>query len=323
MRTFLTGATGFVGANLARRLLADGHEVTVLVRPEARLWRVRAIEDSVRVCRGDISDLAAVQSAVTTARPDWVFHLAAHGAYSFETDYVEMARTNVLGAVNLMAATRLADCAALVLAGSSAEYGLCARPPAEDHPLAPTNHYAATKAAATSIARVTAEDPSSPPIVTVRLYSVYGPWEDPSRLMPTLLMRAQDGDWPALARRDTVRDFVHVDDVCEALISAARGAGLHRGAVYNAGSGVGTTLEQLAGVVRDVLGVQAEPRFGSHLGRAWDSRMSWVSDPTKIQAELGWSATTPLPAGVRAFATWLEEHGEHYAPRRALTSVRS
>jgi UDP-glucose 4-epimerase len=312
MRALLTGGTGFVGANLARRLLAGGHEVTLLTRPQAQRWRLQGIEDSVRLTPGDVSDEDAVQRAMTSATPDWVFHLAAHGAYSFETDPLAMVRTNVLGATHLLRAACSAGCAAMVLAGSSAEYGLCEQPPDEDHPPAPSNHYAATKAAATWMAQITAADPSSCPIVTLRLYSVYGPWEDPRRLLPTLLVQALRGRWPNLAARDTVRDFVHVDDVCEAMVAAARHAPLRCGAVYNVGSGVGTTLEQLVSVVRGALDVRAEPVFGSHTGHDWDTRMSWVSNPRRIESELGWRATTALVQGVGSFAAWLAEHRELY-----------
>jgi len=320
VNVLLTGGTGFVGANLARRLLADHHDVTLLTRPQAHRWRLQGIEDSLHLCAGDVADADAVQRAMALARPQWVFHLAAHGAYSFQTDYMAMVSTNVLGTANLIAAASRAHCEALVLTGSSAEYGICDRPPDEAHPPVPTNHYAATKAAATWLAQLSGEDRSSCPVVSLRLYSVYGPWEDPRRLMPTLLSHALDGDWPPLAGRDTLRDFVFCDDVCDAIIATAQQAPLNRGAVYNVGSGVGTTLEQLVRIVAEVLDVRAEPQFGSHPGRSWDARMSWVSNPRRIEAALGWSPATPLATGVSRFAAWLASDAERIGAGGAVAS---
>jgi len=85
-RVLLTGGTGFVGANLVRRLLADGHAVHLVVRPERSLWRLAGIRDDVKLHQSSLEDRAAVERVVRRARPEWIFHLAAHGAYSWETD---------------------------------------------------------------------------------------------------------------------------------------------------------------------------------------------------------------------------------------------
>ncbi len=324
MRALVTGGSGFVGANLTRRLLREGHDVSLLLRSEADPWRLADVRTAVRVCQGDVADGEAVQRAVVASKADWVFHLAAHGAYSNQTDSMAMVRTNVLGALQVIAAASRGGCQALVLAGSSAEYGLCETPPTEDQPVAPTCDYGATKAAATSLALLAAAQPSAVPIVVLRLYSIYGPWEDPQRLLPTLLSRAAHGGWPPLASRDTTRDFLFVNDASQAMLTAARAATRHRGALFNVGSGVGTTLEELTTVVADMFGLSPPARFGEHPGRAWDSRMSWISNPGRIHATLGWKATTPLRSGLAAFASWLGEHGALYgnastpvAPKRA------
>lgn len=291
-----------------------------MLRPQARTWRVDDIREQLHIHEGAVGHGGDVRELVRQTQPDWVFHLAAHGAYSFETDYVAMARTNVLGAAELIAATSEMGCHALVMAGSSAEYGYRESAPSEDEPPAPNNHYAATKAAATWLAQISGSATDSCPAVVCRLYSVYGPWEDPRRLMPALISHALDGHWPPLASRPTTRDFVYTDDAVEALVLAARSAGHHRGAVFNVGSGEGTTLEALVGVVRAELGVSEEPPFGEHPGRAWDSRMWWISDPRRIQRELGWTARTGLASGVQQFAAWLREHRHLYAVRERGTA---
>src|SRR2546427_542530 len=99
-RVLLTGGTGFVGANLVRRLLADGHAVHLVVRPERSLWRLAGIRDDVKLHQASLEDRAAVERVVRRARPEWVFHLAAHGAYSWETDPDRILAVNLLGTVN-------------------------------------------------------------------------------------------------------------------------------------------------------------------------------------------------------------------------------
>src|ERR1017187_2863638 len=148
-RAIVTGGSGFVGANLTRRLLADGHEVHLFLRPGYQPWRIDAIRAQVRIHELHLHELDAVTRVVRQIRPDWIFHLAANGAYSWQTDLTQMTRTNIQGTMNLVTACVQNGFEAFVNAGSSSEYGYRNHPPAETEFLEPNSHYAVTKAAAT------------------------------------------------------------------------------------------------------------------------------------------------------------------------------
>jgi len=224
-RVLLTGGTGFVGANLVRRLLADGHAVHLVVRPERSLWRLAGIRDDVKLHQASLEDRAAVERVVRRARPEWIFHLAAHGAYSWETDLDRILAVNLLGTVNLVRACLRPGFDAFVNAGSSSEYGFKKRAPTEREWVEPNSHYAIAKVAATHFCRFTARS-ERVSIATLRLYSVYGPWEEPGRLMPTLIVQGLAGRLPALVEPRIARDYVYVDDVCDAFVRAAAKPGI-------------------------------------------------------------------------------------------------
>lgn len=304
-RVLLTGGTGFVGANLARRLLADGHEVHLLVRPGHAAWRIDEIRGDVRLHQQDLADAAAVSSAMRLARPDWVFHLAAHGAYPSQHEVHEMVRTNITGTVNLVQAGLAAGIEAFVHTGSSSEYGFKDHAPAETDWLEPNSAYAVTKAAATHYCRWVALTEKAP-LRTLRLYSIYGPWEEPSRLMPALVLSGLDGTLPPLVGPQVARDYVHVDDAVDACILAASRSDQEPGAVYNVGSGVQTTLAEAVEVARRVLGIAAAPEWGSMPARTWDTAV-WVADPRRIQAALGWRPRTDFAGGFARFVEWFRE----------------
>ena len=156
-RVVITGATGFVGANLARRLLRDGHELHVLLRPDHPAWRIDDILTHVRTFDADLGDRDAVHHAIRRINPEWVFHLAVHGAYSWQTDVEEIVRTNILGTINLAEACADAGVDVLVNTGSSSEYGYKDHAPLESELLEPNSYYAITKAAATMFCRFTAQ----------------------------------------------------------------------------------------------------------------------------------------------------------------------
>ncbi len=320
-RTLLTGATGFVGANLARRLLRDGHQVHLLVRAEHAPWRIEEIRGHVHLHLADLRDAGETAAAVARARPDWVFHLAAHGAYSQETGVERILTTNVLGTAHLVEACLDQGFEAFVNTGSSSEYGLKDHPPPEDEWLDPNSHYAVAKASATLFCRFTARC-RNVRIPTLRLYSVYGPWEEPTRLMPTLLLRGLEGRLPPLVDPAIARDFVYVDDVVDAYLLAAEATLDDPGAVFNVGTGRQTTLGQAVEVARDVLDVEEEPVWGSMPDRHWDTDV-WVADSRRIREVLGWRPRHDFEQGFRRMSDWLRQNPDlrrYYAGRLAGAS---
>ncbi len=308
MRTLVTGGTGFVGANLVRRLLQDGHHVDLLVRPGFNPWRVEEVRGDVRLHVAALHDSDAVSRVVATAKPDWVFHLAAHGAYSWQTGAAEIVRTNYLGTVTLVDACLKHGVAAIVNTGSSSEYGFKDHAPAEGELPDPNSHYAATKAAATLYCGFAARK-HDVRIPTLRLYSAYGPYEEPARLLPTLILHGLRGELPPLANSDIARDYISVDDICDAYLLAATALLADPGAVYNVGTGVQTDLRQVVEIARQVLGIAAQPKWGSMPARLWDTTV-WVADSRKLQAELGWRPRVEFIEGFRRMADWFREHAD-------------
>ena len=305
-RALVTGGTGFVGANLLGRLLRDGHDVHVLVRDGRRSWRIEAIRDGLTLHVLPLADAEGLRALFRELRPAWVFHLAAFGAYPEQTERRVMLETNVTGLVNLFDAAAAAGFEAFVNAGSSSEYGLVDHAPAETERLEPNSDYAVTKAFASQFLRFHARRDRLP-VTSLRLYSVYGPWEEPSRFVPTLVRCALAGELPPLVDPRTARDFVYVDDVCEAFVRAARSAGDDPGAIYNVGSGVQTTIADAVAAARRVLSIRAEPEWGAFPARAWDTA-TWVADARSIERALGWKATRSFEEGFRETVEWSRTH---------------
>jgi UDP-glucose 4-epimerase len=317
-RVLLTGGTGFVGANLTRRLLQDGHELHLLIYPGSDLWRLKTIQSEVRLYETDLADVESLTSLVQQIRPDWIFHLAVHGAYSYQTDLSRMVQTNILGTINLVQACLKAGFAAFVNTGSSSEYGFKAHAPAETDWLEPNSYYAVTKASATLFCAYTAQS-QGVHLPTLRLYSVYGAYEEPSRLMPTLILQGFAGKFPPLVNPAIARDYVYAEDINQAYILAASQPNQKPGAVYNVGTGVQTSLRQVVEVAKQVLDIPGEPVWGSMPDRHWDST-TWVADSRRIQTELGWQPRYTFEQGFRQMVDWFRENPEilsHYKASRS------
>jgi dolichol-phosphate mannosyltransferase len=303
----ITGASGFVGANVALRMIARGHDVHAVVRPAHRTWRLRAISDAATLHEGDVCDAARLGAVFRTVRPDWVLHLAAYGAYASQARSDRCIGTNVEGTVNVVDAAAAQGVERLVNAGTSSEYGYKDHAPTEDEAAEPNSLYAVTKLAATAYAAHAGRS-GRVHATTLRLYSVYGPYEEPTRLIPTAIASGLRGELPPLAAPDIARDFVYVDDVADAF-EVALASDIPAGRVYNVGTGMQTTLRDVVGVSRACFGISDEPQWGSMTPRAWDTTV-WVADASRARSELRWTASTRFEDGFRRTAAWVSSEAE-------------
>jgi dolichol-phosphate mannosyltransferase len=307
-KVLLTGGTGFVGANLARRLLSEGHKVIFLVRPRFSAWRVKDVSHHIEFLECELADASAVNAAVKLAKADWVFHLAAYGAYSWQNDLAKVLEANVHGCVNLITAAADVGCEAFVNTGSSSEYGFQRLAASEDTVLRPNSCYAIAKAFSTHFCSYTAHARGLN-VTTLRLYSAYGPYEDPGRLIPAVIRHGMAGSFPPMVSPEIARDFTHVDDVCAACLLAAGSAPSEKGRVFNVGTGAQTSMAEVARVAKDYFRIPGDPVWSSMPDRKWDST-TWVADPRRIKAELKWLPKWSFAEGFRNVAEWYGRNPE-------------
>jgi nucleoside-diphosphate-sugar epimerase len=300
-----------------RRLLRDGHDVGLLVGPSHDPWRLADVARQVSWLEASLDAGTGLDAMVANFRPQWIFHLAAHGAYSWQRDSAAILKTNVLGTANLVDACLRVGVEAFINTGSSSEYGSKNHAAREDEPLEPDSPYAVGKAAATWYCSQAARATGAP-LVTLRLYSVYGPYEEPRRFIPQLVARGLEGSLPPLASPATARDFVYIDDVCDAFLRVARAVEVP-GAIYNVGTGVQTTLRQAVELATRVLPIEIEPDWQSMPDRSWDTS-TWLADTTRLRERFGWSPPTDLELGLRLTADWMRERPDLKDRYRAASS---
>jgi len=298
----VTGAAGFVGANLFKVIGKDRDDVYAVVQRE-KGWRLSDVLDK-HIIAVDVTDYAAVKNLINSVGPQTVFDCVAYGAYSFEEDVNLIYQTNFQSVVNMVDMLAKRPLAAYIHAGSSSEYGTNCSAPPEHSSCKPNSHYAVSKVAVSSYLSFMGKHHSFP-CANLRLYSVYGQLEDTSRLIPNLIRRALAGKLPPFVGAHTSRDFVHVDDVCAAfLLSAVKMHPDLYGENFNIGSGIKTTIAELAETTRRIFGVTEMPQFNTMEKRAWDLE-EWYSDPSKAMGSLGWQPTIGLEEGLRKSAGWV------------------
>lgn len=302
-RLLVTGAGGFVGANLVRVLLAGGCRVDALLRPAGSAWRLVGLAGQPLTLHGtDVADRAQLRTVFDQVKPDAVFHLAVPRGHD-ESARDEMLRVNLVGAHELMRAVREHGVGRLVVAGSMLEHGPADVALGEDHASRPTTWHGATKAAATLLYRQAGGE--GLPVSVLRLCHVYGPWESSHRLAPTAIRAALEGRPITLTREIARRDWVHVHDVCEALLLAGLHAG--HGDVYNIGSGVETSNDELLDCVARVTGRAVRVDARTLAPRVTDARHR-RADRSRAERELGWVPRHSLEDGLRQTVLWYAQN---------------
>jgi nucleoside-diphosphate-sugar epimerase len=304
----ITGGTGFVGANLTRHLLATGHQIHLLVRPEYNAWRLKSIIKELHLHVVSLADEESLSRTIRRLKPDWIFHLATYGAYSWQNNFQQMLTTNILGTSHLVWACLKTGFDTFVNTGSSSEYGFKDHPTTEDELPQPNSHYAITKTGATLFCQYAARK-FRVRIPTLRLYSVYGPYEEPRRLLPTLIVKGFKNQLPALVAPKTARDFVYVDDVVQAYLKVAANQLKDPGTIFNIGSGQQTTIEELLTLIRKILKIKTAPVWGTMKKRNWDTE-TWVANIEKAKRLLKWQPEVTFKKGVLQMASWFRQQPE-------------
>lgn len=298
----VTGGAGFVGSHLVRRLLAERARVTVLAQPGAPVGALDAIRPQLRWIEADLTERAAVESALGEVGASVVFHLAAWtGGRSRAGDpeaWRTSSRVNLEGTMNLLAALapRVEAPSRIVRTGGMEEYGDGPVPFREDQREQAVSPYSASQVAATQAAHAYAAHVGLP-LVTLRPSLIYGPGQDASFFLPALILACLAGrDFEMTSGTQTV-DFVFVEDVVDALVRAATSEAAV-GQILNAGSGHEISVRALAERVVALAGTATRLQLGMRPDRAGEAGRRFM-DVSKAQRVLGWSAATPLDEGLR------------------------
>lgn len=317
-RALVTGATGFLGSHLVRDLLAAGCHVAVLVRDTRRLDRLQGVRDRVDLIEGDVASRSSIERINSTAASDLVFHFAAAGTDQRVPSVEALVQTNVQGPLNVFELACRGGAVRFIYAGSSAEYGRGSHL-TERSLLHPESVYGASKAAAGMLLHAAGKKQGLP-VVAIRFFSPFGPFEHAWRLVPHVILHALQGRDVPLTPGHQRRDFLFVDDAIEAVLLAAVCPGVE-GEVMNVCTGQETRVRDLVSTILKLMGHPVRPLFGAVSYRA-DEPGCLSGDPAAAKQRLGWAPTLSLEAGLQQTIQWIRGSQKAYANTLGVTAAR-
>jgi UDP-glucose 4-epimerase len=311
MNALVTGGAGFIGSNLAGRLLANGHHVALLDNFSSGYRSNLTALAGARIVEGDIRDAAAVARAMEGA--EVVFHLAASVGNKRSIDAPILdAEVNVLGTLRVLEAARRAGVRKLVASSSAGIFGeLKTLPIREDHPIEPDSPYGASKLCAEketlAFGKLFGME-----TVCLRYFNVYGPnqrFDAYGNVIPIFVFQMLRGERPTIfGDGEQTRDFVNVRDVVQANLRAASTPGV-RGA-FNIGSGSRIAINALVTKLAAAAGL--EPQVDHAPPRPGDVRDS-LADISAARAAFGFQPAVDLDEGLAEYVGWAREEQRRHA----------
>ncbi|HTE24846.1 NAD-dependent epimerase/dehydratase family protein [Flavitalea sp.] len=295
-RVLITGASGFIGSKLVKRLTEAGASVF----GTSRVQRVSHIEHFTWL-KGSFEDLVTAKALLDEIRPDIIFHLSGQVTGSTDLKHVQATyHSLVTSTVNLLTLATQLGCERIILVGSCRE------------PLRtienPNSPYAAAKLAASSYGSMFWECYQTP-VSIVRTFVTYGPGQPRQMLIPHVIHTLLKNENPKLSSGKWTTDWIYIDDVIDGLIAASIAPGIE-GSVIDLGTGISTSVKEVVQKIYEIIDTTGEPLFGVLEDRT--SEASSVADVDTAYTKLKWKARTSLDNGlnqtIKAIAQTIQMH---------------
>jgi len=301
MNVLVTGAAGFIGAHVCRRLLADGHRVTAVVEPGLPTPRLDPVRTRLTLVECDLfrcddEGLRRLGNGIDRAiHAAWY---AVPGKYLTSPANLDA----LAGSLRLFAALWSAGCRSITGIGTCLEYRMADRPLREDDPCDPSILYAAAKLSTWLTGRELARILGGR-LAWARLFYLYGPEEAPARLIPDLAGNLLRGQRVAVTEGRQVRDYLHVEDVASAITAIATG---EADGVFNVGSGEPRTVREIIATLAAYTGGADRVDYGARPANLMDPPYI-VADTTRVRSETNWKPAYTLESGLAQTVAWWKE----------------
>lgn len=308
-KILVSGATGFVGANLVRRLIYENYKIFILKRKNSNIWRVKDLIAKISTFDIDLLEEQNLFKLVHKIKPNVIFHLANLGLYgNIDSPIDESIKVNLLGTVNLIESTNELDYECFINTGSSSEYGSKDVPMKESDYCEPSTNYALSKLAGTLYAKSYAKQ-NKKPLATLRLFSPFGPFDHPSRFITQTILKMLKDENILIKNPNDFRDYIFIDDVIEAYICCIKKSDKLSGEVFNVGRGKQIAIKDLVEMLAKLIGFKGKIIYQD---KSSDNKKMWQADILKAKYKLGWQPEKTITQGLEKTVDWFKKNSHFY-----------
>lgn len=293
-RVLITGASGFIGQHLCHRLIKSG----AIVHGTSRYQKINEFEfKDMFWWQGSFEDLNTARRILKKSRPDYIFHLAGDVTASNDLKHVMSTYNSLLtSTINLLSEAVDLGCEKIIITGSSTE--------PQNADSTPSSPYAAAKSATVSYASLF-QQLYKLPVVLIRPFMGYGPFQPKNKLIPHVILSLLKGESPKLSSGKWEVDWIYIDDLIDGIIAATIHPEIIQ-APLELGSGKLTSVKEVVEKVVQLLDTDVEPEFGALPDRfSEEPRFANINHTSNL---INWKPKISLEKGLKKTIQWFREN---------------
>jgi len=299
MRVLLSGATGFIGSYILQILIAQSIPVSIILRKNSNTWRIANLLNKVTVINEAEEESDMITEVVKFA-PDVLINVSWFGVENKYNNDQKQLEENLKLTQKLFTIAKLTNIKSFVATGSQAEYGPRNAVLDETAPTLPSTLYGVAKLSAYHLLRTLCEKEKIR-FAWLRIFSTYGPKDNPDWFVPYLISQLLNGEVPKLTKGEQQWDYLYVKDAANAIIEVAKNNNAF--GVFNLGSGQINSVRYLAETIRDTINPNLSIDFGSIPYRQ-DQVMHLQADISRLKNEIHWQPKVDLKTGIENTIEW-------------------
>ena len=316
-RILITGASGFIGSNLARELVKTQNEVSIFVRKGTKPWRINDILSDCDIHAINLINVGETKNAIQKIKPDIVYHCAAYGISQKQNDADKIFRTNISGTTNLLIALEEYNkLERLVNVGSYLEHSL--KPDYYENGIRKSiDPYTVSKVYQTELVQYF-NNKKNIPAVTLRLFNPYGKFEEPGRLVSDIMISILQKKSLEVFSGSARHDFIHIDDVISVLQNAAKKPNIE-GKIFDVGNGKEISVKDIVELTCNITNTNLKIKW--RIENQSRAEKDIDKQPANIQKtkKLDWKPKISIKKGLLKTFDWYKEHIDLYKNFRLIS----
>ncbi|MFH1957659.1 MAG: NAD-dependent epimerase/dehydratase family protein [bacterium] len=313
----VTGASGFIGSHLTKKLLEYGAKTSIFVRKDSNLWRLKDTINEVNIYNLDFAETKKIEGTVKSIEPTIIFHLASFRNVERRIDLLDkLIKTDLIGTIDFLKVFVGKKIRAFVSTGTCEEYGDGPAPFNESQREIPVSPYSATKTAITYYCQMFHKI-FNLPVVVLRPFLTYGPMQSFDMFVPSIIEHCLKKKDFSMTSGEQTRDINYIDDIINAYLCAGMKNNIF-GEIINIGSGKEYKIIDVAKKILNLMGNPINLKIGDIKKRSGEAE-HFYCDNSKSMKLLGWKPAVSLENGLRFTVEWYKEH---WKKETMVTSIK-
>ncbi len=306
-KVLVTGANGFIGSHITRKLLNEGYDVGIIKREQSDLWRIKDILDQLTTYNADLSNTDNVMEVIADFKPNNILHLATYYAVQHQPQEIQLiTNTNVTGTLNLLEASKENSVNLFVNTSSCFVYEESNYKISEENNLRPLNLYALSKINSEEACTFYSNNYGLK-TVTFRIFPPYGPADHQRRLIPFVINNILNDEKLEMTSGKQKWDFIYVEDIADAYIKVIQNSGqIKNHDIFNLGTGQAFSIREVVSILNNLMENKVQPVWGA-IPQRENEIWNMYADIQKANDKINWQPEMSLKEGLKLTLNWYKK----------------